>query len=109
MPDEVCVLNVQWRFQYFNRPRWGGRGDGRCYITRSPLLYIFFVHCASFNISLLNNIFKSILRVKRFLGQADTMSFPKEKGKKNGSHLSGSCFECSVNNNVILNTQFSIS
>lgn len=46
LPDEVCVLIVQWSFQYFNHPRWEGRGDGRCYITRSPLLYFFFLSCS---------------------------------------------------------------
>lgn len=35
------------------------------------------------------------------------MLSPKEK-KTCGSHLIGSRFECSVNNNVILNTQISI-
>lgn len=32
-----------------------------------------------------------------------------KKINKCGSHLSGSSFECSVNNHVILNTQFGIS
>lgn len=61
-----------------------------------------------FDISLHNYIFKSIIKVNRFLGQAYmiTCCFPK---KENSSHLSGSRFECSVNRNVILNTQLGIS
>lgn len=46
LPDVVCVLIVQWSFQYFNHPRWEGRGDRSCYIAHSPLLY-FCAHCAS--------------------------------------------------------------
>lgn len=43
VPDEVRVLIVQGSFQYFNHPRWEGRGDGRCYITHSPLLLVSLI------------------------------------------------------------------
>lgn len=77
--------------------------------SEHPALYFSLI--VFFKISLLN-IFTSILRVKHMLGQTDiktTCHFQKTKTKKCGSHLSGSYFACSVNNNVILNIQFSIS
>lgn len=101
-------------FQYFNHPRWDDRGDGRCYITRSPLLlffylfilFYFFGSLCFFDISLLNYISKRSLTVEAYT--MITCCFQKKK-EKSGSHLSRSHFECSANNNVILNTQFSIS
>lgn len=52
--------------------------------------------------------------MKRFVGKTGftprlRVCFQKKVQKKKGSHFSGSCFECPVNDNVTLNTQFSIS
>lgn len=79
-----CVLIVRGGFQYFNHPRWEARGDGGCYITRSPLL-LFCCSLCFFEIPLLKYIFKSSFTVKRFVGTGlrhDYMLFPKKVQKK---------------------------
>lgn len=71
------VLIVRWSFQYFNHPRWEGRGDGRCYITHSPLLSLFRSLCFFDIRFLLNYIFNS-----GFFGNTMTCVSKQKRQKK---------------------------
>lgn len=67
-----CVLIVKGVFSILIT-HMSKCGDRECYITHSPLVLLLQSLCF-FDISLLNYIFKSIFAVKRFMGQAYTMT-----------------------------------
>lgn len=76
----------------------------------------FAALCASLKFLCSNTYLRAVLQWSALWGLAYAMTTccfqkkykKKRKGKKKGRHFSGSRFECSVNDNVTLNTQFSI-